>query len=319
MGMSASQARLLSITSRINDIEFKSQQISNVKIRLADESEKVANAYTQALNKQKYTYTSYATGKAQSIDLTVNNLYKSGSNLQLVRRDGKQIVSKTVYNAFSAAANAATNTNSWANRAGCNDTGREHDTYYAFMHTIYGFNSVSAQFASYNLNWGDYSGNPYEVLVELGKLSKSDVDEKTALYESLKADAPKVATKTADGRDVEGFTTGNIMYFDEKTMNDPSWLYEAIESGEFMLLNTATEEEVSVSGNIQLQIVSDSTGLAKAEAEYNAATAKINTKEKKLDNELKSLDTEHNALKTEFDSVKSLIGDNVEKSFNLFS
>ncbi|MBR1680858.1 hypothetical protein IJ707_03605 [bacterium] len=109
------------------------------------------------------------------------------------------------------------------------------------------------------------------------------------------------------------------MYFDEKTMNDPSWLYEAIESGEFMLLNTATEEEVSVSGNIQLQIVSDSTGLAKAEAEYNAATAKINTKEKKLDNELKSLDTEHNALKTEFDSVKSLIGDNVEKSFNLFS
>ena len=42
MGMSASQARLLSITARISDIEYKSQQISNVKIRLADESEKVA-------------------------------------------------------------------------------------------------------------------------------------------------------------------------------------------------------------------------------------------------------------------------------------
>ena len=44
-----------------------------------------------------------------------------------------------------------------------------------------------------------------------------------------------------------------------------------------------------------------------------------NMKEKLLDNDLKALDTEHNALKTEFDSVKSLIGDNVEKSFNLFS
>ena len=35
--------------------------------------------------------------------------------------------------------------------------------------------------------------------------------------------------------------------------------------------------------------------------------------------EMKALDTEHSALKTEFDSVKQLIGDNVDKSFNLFS
>ena len=34
MGMSASQARLLSITSRMNDIELRSQQISNTKLDL---------------------------------------------------------------------------------------------------------------------------------------------------------------------------------------------------------------------------------------------------------------------------------------------
>ena len=45
---------------------------------------------------------------------------------------------------------------------------------------------------------------------------------------------------------------------------------------------------------------------------------KINNKEKLLDNEIKKLDTEHNALQTEFDSIKNLIGNNIEKSFNLF-
>ena len=78
-------------------------------------------------------------------------------------------------------------------------------------------------------------------------------------------------------------------------------------------------KEMSVDGTNSLAIASDTTDLAKAEAEYNAKTAKINKKEKLLDNDLKALDTEHNALKTEYDSVKSLISDNVSKSFNLFS
>ena len=97
-----------------------------------------------------------------------------------------------------------------------------------------------------------------------------------------------------------------------------------IESGLFRLVKNddagnATNEEVSVSSEKTLAIANDNSELAKAEADYNAATAKINRKEKLLDNDLKALDTEHSALTTEFDSVKTLIGDNVEKSFNLFS
>ena len=99
MGMSASQARLLSITSRMNDIEFKSQQVANTKIRLADDSERVANDYTKALNKQKLTFTSYTTGRAQKTNLTINTLTQAG--LQLVSRSGKQFVDKNTYNGFS--------------------------------------------------------------------------------------------------------------------------------------------------------------------------------------------------------------------------
>ena len=40
--------------------------------------------------------------------------------------------------------------------------------------------------------------------------------------------------------------------------------------------------------------------------------------EKLLDLELSQINTEHQAATTEYDSVKSLISDNVEKSFSLF-
>ncbi len=205
MGMSASQARLLAITSRMNDVEFKSQQVANTKIRLADESEQVANAYTKALNQQKLTYTSYDNGKATKLELNSTNMANSGFALKA--RDGSTKV-PTSY------------------------TGAE--------------------------------------------------------------------------------------------------LYEMIESGQFYLegnvksvgadgVETYVRGEVSVSSTTQLAIESDDKDLAAAEAKYNADTAKINRKEKLLDNEIKNLDTEHSALSTEYDSVKSLIGENIDKSFQLFS
>ena len=206
MGMSASQARLLAITSRMNDVEFKSQQVANTKIRLADESEQVANAYTKALNRQKLTYTGFdENGQAKKLEL--NSVNMAGSGFELKARDGSAKV-PTSY------------------------TGAE--------------------------------------------------------------------------------------------------LYEMIESGQFYLegnvksvgadgVETYVKGEVSVSSSTQLAIETDDTDLARAEAEYNAATAKINRKEKLLDNDLKALDTEHSALSTEYDSVKSLIGDNIDKSFQLFS
>ena len=198
MGMSASQARLLAITSRMNDIELRSQQISNTKIRLADESEEVANKYTAALNASKLTYTDYSSGQAQKIDLKPSNLAQYG--FKLVGKDGKE----------------------------CNSS----------------------------------------------KITAAQ-------------------------------------------------MYEMIESGQFALQQkdgtTGKWTETSVSSNTTLGIQNEDKDLAKAEAEYNAATAKINTKEKKLDQQMKEMDTEHSALKTEYDSVKSLISDNISKSFQLFS
>ena len=232
MGMSSSQARLLSITARINDIEYKSQSISNSKIRLADESEQVAREYTQALNKTKLTYNSYdASGNAVKYSINSTNLSGVMSDkFELRKADGTKV-------------------------------------------TVGGANGMK------------FSESQLYEMIESGEY---------ILYSKQVTDADDYAAHSTsrDYSVVPNDEDANVYY---------KW--------------AAT----SVSGNTQLAIESDTTELAKAEADYNAKTLKINNKEKLLDNDLKSLDTEHNALTTEMDSIKSLIGDNVEKTFNLFS
>ena len=51
MGLAASQARLLSITSRMADNELRSQIINNAKMRLTSESSQASEEYVDALNK----------------------------------------------------------------------------------------------------------------------------------------------------------------------------------------------------------------------------------------------------------------------------
>ena len=74
-------------------------------------------------------------------------------------------------------------------------------------------------------------------------------------------------------------------------------------------LNSATSGQ---SGNF------DQDAIDNAKATYDANTASISSQEKLLDLELTQINTEHSAVKTEYDAVKSLISDNVDKSFTVF-
>ena len=75
MGMAASQARLLSITSRMADNELKAQIINNSKMRLATESSRVSENYINALNSATMMFTNYnPEGDSQYQKLTFNSL-----------------------------------------------------------------------------------------------------------------------------------------------------------------------------------------------------------------------------------------------------
>ena len=55
MGMSASQARLLSLTARMTDNENSAQDLSYSKIRLANQTEQLNNDYLESLDATKLT------------------------------------------------------------------------------------------------------------------------------------------------------------------------------------------------------------------------------------------------------------------------
>ncbi len=71
MGLSASQARLLSITARLTHNETQSQLITNAKLRLSDKSSEASKEYMEALNSTEFIYTNYdSTGTRQTQDFT---------------------------------------------------------------------------------------------------------------------------------------------------------------------------------------------------------------------------------------------------------
>lgn len=77
MGISASQARLLSITARLTSNEYESQQVSNSKMRLSLQSQEASREYLSALNTTQFMYSAFdAHGDVKNTSLTANVLYQ---------------------------------------------------------------------------------------------------------------------------------------------------------------------------------------------------------------------------------------------------
>ena len=107
MGMSASQARLLTITARLADNELRSQTINNAKMRLSTQSAQASDNYINALNDANMMFSNYdLTGTSQSQLLTYNALtsYSSYNNQYgLVSSASQLLVSESEAAMFKAA------------------------------------------------------------------------------------------------------------------------------------------------------------------------------------------------------------------------
>lgn len=106
MGMSASQARLLSITARLSNNELEQQSIAHSKQRLAENSEQANNTYLDAMSKTKYQIlTGYNGNSANYQDLTYAQLTGAstvavGKQYIVKSRGGQVLVSSQIAKAF---------------------------------------------------------------------------------------------------------------------------------------------------------------------------------------------------------------------------
>ena len=109
MGLSSSQARLLSITARLTSNEYESQQISNAKMRLANQTQEASEAYIGALNDCEYSFISFdSNGNQVQSPLTVATMYEyaDGKNQYiLTNSSGKVLLSNKDIENYKNSAN----------------------------------------------------------------------------------------------------------------------------------------------------------------------------------------------------------------------
>ena len=109
MGLAASQARLLTLTARIHDVEYQAQMIQSAKLDLAIKEDEVYRRYTEALDAQSLTF---KTDNGNTVMASFNNLcglasINNGMNRNYIFRtntgnlkDDMLILPDDVYNSY---------------------------------------------------------------------------------------------------------------------------------------------------------------------------------------------------------------------------
>ena len=106
MGLSSSQARLLSLTARMHDLEYKAQNILTQKLQLATQRDDAYQVYCDALDAKKIQIACVSTsGNDKYIDATFASVakYSTTQLKQYALRDSKTnkvIVERKVYDAY---------------------------------------------------------------------------------------------------------------------------------------------------------------------------------------------------------------------------
>ena len=113
---------------------------------------------------------------------------------------------------------------------------------------------------------------------------------------------------------------GGYIIVEDEQASSTEWLTNMINSGTAIFTQYDRNEkktfDTNVATNVALQEVTNKTNIMKAEAEYEASMRKIDDKDKKYDVELAHLENER--IKTEMDTLKTVIKDNVDRTFKLF-
>ena len=311
MGLAASQARLLFLTSRLSDLELRSQVISNAKIRLAEESSTASDQYTSALDKQKFQFQNGANSDGPTyIPATVANLTTynpaygvSNKPRRIEDASGRVLVSEKTAKTYEDAQSGKLPSSGLSVAMGDFVNGELKKYGKNSPTDIPSFANDEAAFISEQAPL--FAKDSFIQTMGGGSTDSKATDDYSSLYDQMQS----------------GYTV-----ISDDNMNSSAWLESQVSAGNIFLYEQQTQADGTTpfvniswtSGDPDIQEVDDSTETAKAEAKYEATMADIQSKDERFDLQLKNIDTEHEATQTEVDSVKKVIDKNIERAFKMF-
>jgi len=297
MGLASSQARLLQLTTRMHQIEYKAAKLEAEKLQMANESKRVYDEYNAALEDTKIQYKTL--GKDGAL---VNNDIRSYEEFLeagfAIDFRGTVYDGTTSYHSEDGTeAVFSIPTQEEMDAAGF-DSGGEP----CFKVVIDGITYFSKESGA----------NSYSPSSDTAKFSGVTYTKKTLDYAQLCADAFKADINNPP-KDVSEVIT-NLINSGQVTIvqrrKDNTFAKESDIDFEMF--------ETSVPTNTLLQEVEDETNIRKAEAKYEADMRKIDFKDRMFDRELAAIESERLAIKNEMETLKTVSKDNVERTFKLF-
>ncbi len=161
MGLSASQARLLSITKRLSNNELESEIIAKNKMVLSARNTAASDKYIAALDTTKMEYVSYDdSGVVETVALTFNAI-------------NQYTPLKNQYNLYNAQGQVLVNSTDAANFANSNNLYEFLDCYGLFDR---GFEEYQALLNQYNADMADYNNRMNEYNRELADYNREMAD-----------------------------------------------------------------------------------------------------------------------------------------------
>ena len=284
MGMSASQARLLSLTSRIHDLEYQAQTLQYSKLDLSDLKNDAYEEYLETLNSTKFQLAVLTTDGTEYQDITYQTLTTStstGLHSMYMLTDsatGKIILPEQVASRFDPQTDTLEDfleiVGKYYLYSGRSDLDSQEDIIaemqsdgnYEYWYSLY-----------YNIGVKGYTS-----------ISKSNQTDRDWLEEAINSGEISLYKMSSDEGYVDG-TEVNIF------------------------------EETSMSTDEDLVEVEDDEVITQAAIQYEKAIDDIDEKDTKLDLQLAQIESEHDALETEYDSVKQIMSKSIERSFKSFN
>ena len=293
MGMSASQARLLSLTARMHDLEYEAQAIQYSKLDLVDLKNDVYEEYMDTLDSTKMQISVMTADGNVFQDMTYTNMLMSQVNglhsMYMLTNDKDEILlPEQIAGKIKI-----------------------------FPNSLDEFLKIVAKNYLYT---GRADLSEDEMIRQMRE--DGNYDYWKAIYYQISG------YEDDDGNITSG---RGFCPISKENAVDRGWLEKAINSGDVRIYKMTMDSsffnkdkinifaESSVATDTSLQEVSNTELIQKATVEYEKAIEDLDVKDTKFDLQLAKIDQEHNALKVEYDSVKQIVSKNIDRSFKSFN